>query len=168
MGILREDALSSEPPGDVGVNDAISNVRVREMTMARVHGPPLLCSCFVTSEERSIPIIIRISSCGMAWKALLELMRIFSSCYFSIDCRLTHSKQKLLREYAFDLPIEKIILESNGPLYPPSGYQSDSGSHPGHILAVAQALAELKGLDMEVVLEQCYTNAIAILGPIKE
>lgn len=129
----------------------------------------VLLDIFNTAELRLIPIVVQISSCGLQWATIQKLMESFTNCYFSIDCRLTHSKQKLLREFAFDLPMSKIILESNGPLYLPADYNEPSGSHPGHILVLVRALAEIKGgLDIDAVLEQCYVNTIAFFQALSD
>lgn len=124
----------------------------------------ILDDTFQSVDECKVPIVFQISSCGIKWTTIQLLMIKFCNCYFSFDCRLTHSKQKLLREYAFDLPLGRIVLGSNAPLYPPSGYSSPEGSHPGHVLVVAQAIAEIKQLELDVILGKCYQNALHLLA----
>jgi Tat protein secretion system quality control protein TatD with DNase activity len=121
---------------------------------------------FRSEEECRVPLIVQLSACGIQWATVLYLMNKFCNCYFSLDCRLTHSKQKMLREYAFDLPLARLVLESSAPLFPPAGYLAPAGSHPGHVLAAAETLAEIKGggLGLDAVLEQCYANTVHVLN----
>lgn len=110
----------------------------------------------------ALPVVVRISCCGLQWASVLMLMERFPNCFFSVDCRLTHTKQKLLREYVFDLPLSRLLLESNGPLYPPAEHAGHS-AHPGHVLVTAQAIADIKGVELESVLEHCYLNSQNVL-----
>ena len=49
---------------------------------------------------------------------------------------------------AFDVPLDRLVLESLGPHFPPSGLQGQSRgsfSQPKHVLQIAEALLAWEG-----------------------
>jgi hypothetical protein len=99
-------------------------------------------------------------------EAVMNFSRSFENCFFSFDGRLTHTKQKSLQELAFDLPLRRIVVESNTPFFPPvevaDAGGSDAASHPGHYLIVAHKLSSIKNISIDEALDQLRKNMFDI------
>eukprot|EP00434_Breviolum_minutum_P012902 symbB.v1.2.011370.t1/scaffold763.1/size179103/5 len=77
-------------------------------------------------------------------------MKSFPGMMIGFSGLLTHSKLKMqLGQVAYDVPLDRCLLESLGPNFPPSdsnggGSSKGSYSHPSHVLAVAKELSLVK------------------------
>ena len=114
-------------------------------------------------------LVICLADCGLQFSTISALITVFpSNLYFSLDGRLTHSKQKLLKEYAFDIPLSKLVFATMSPNYPIApaccdGVSFDT-SNSTHILFIAEVLATLKNIPLDEVLEKCLENSSRILA----
>ena len=118
-------------------------------------------------QESSMSIIISLADCGLKYSTIDALLTTFPNLYFSIDGRLTHSKQKLVKEYAFDIPLTRLVFASMAPHYPVAsscmGGASFDSSNSTHVLFVAEVLATIKNITIDEVLETCLENSNRIL-----
>ncbi len=78
--------------------------------------------------------------------------------YFGIGGVITFKNSKKLKEAAAYIPLEKILLETDSPYLAPEPYRGKRNSSL-HLPAIAQALAELKGITYEEVVETTCRNA---------
>eukprot|EP00931_Biecheleriopsis_adriatica_P048763 TRINITY_DN28174_c0_g1_i1.p1 TRINITY_DN28174_c0_g1~~TRINITY_DN28174_c0_g1_i1.p1 ORF type:complete len:690 (+),score=119.36 TRINITY_DN28174_c0_g1_i1:34-2070(+) len=103
-------------------------------------------------------------------KCAAALLKYFPKLMVGFSGLLTHNKLKaLLGEVAFDVPMDRFVLESLGPNYPPSGDDGvgntrGSYSHPLHVTIVAKELAKVKKLPEEEVLAAAFTNSGRLFG----
>ena len=84
---------------------------------------------------------------------------------------MTFERATRLRELATQLPLESFVLETDAPDIPPSWlYQTrearEAGSpqgrnEPAEVPRIAQVLAELRGLTVEVVADATTRNTLA-------
>ena len=68
-----------------------------------------------------------------------------------------------LRRLATKLPMEAIVLETDSPDIPPV-WIGRGRNAPGELPRIAQTLAELRGLDLDVVAQATTRNARALFG----
>ncbi|MBI3432809.1 MAG: TatD family hydrolase [Hydrogenophilales bacterium] len=68
-----------------------------------------------------------------------------------------------LRRLAVDLPLEAIVLETDSPDIPPV-WIGRGRNAPGELPRIAQTLAGLRGLDLDVVARATTRNARALFG----
>jgi TatD DNase family protein len=68
-----------------------------------------------------------------------------------------------LQMLARDLPLESIVLETDGPDIPPVWLGKGRNS-PAEVPRIAQVLAELRGIGVDEVARQTTENAQAVLG----
>ena len=68
-----------------------------------------------------------------------------------------------LQMLARELPLEAIVLETDGPDIPPVWLGKGRNS-PAEVPRIAQALAELRGISVDEVARQTTANARAVLG----
>ena len=75
----------------------------------------------------------------------------------------TYTRATNLRKLAVELPLESIVLETDGPDIPPE-WIARQRNEPAELPRIAQTLADLRGVGVEVVSEQTTINAIKVLG----
>lgn len=78
--------------------------------------------------------------------------------YISFTATLTYPKNESLREAAKQIPLERILLETDCPFLPPQN-QRGKRNEPSFILETAKVLAEIKGLSLEETAKQTTKNA---------
>jgi TatD DNase family protein len=77
----------------------------------------------------------------------------------------TYSRANNLRRLAVDLPLESIVLETDSPDIAPA-WIGKGRNEPAELARIAASLAELRGVDVEVVVRQTTQNARELFGPI--
>lgn len=75
---------------------------------------------------------------------------------------LTYPRALKIREHAASLPIEAIVLETDGPDMPPE-FAPHSRNDPGNLPRIAAELARLRGLPLEDLARATGANARAVL-----
>jgi len=81
--------------------------------------------------------------------------------YLSVPPSVVRSeqKQKLVRA----VPLERLLLETDAPVLGPA---REGRNEPANLLVAARAVAELKGVALEAVIEACGRNTAALFGPL--
>lgn len=74
----------------------------------------------------------------------------------------TYTRATNLRKLATELPLESIVLETDGPDIPPE-WIAKQRNEPAELPRIAQMLAELRGIDALTVAAQTSANAIQVL-----
>ncbi len=80
--------------------------------------------------------------------------------YFGVGGVLTFKNSRILKEVVSFLPIDHILLETDSPYLAPEPFRGTK-NEPKNILLVAQALANIKGLSVEEVLNITTENALS-------
>ena len=87
--------------------------------------------------------------------------------YQIFDGGVTFGKAVSLRELAFDVPLERLLLASGAPRNLPTQARGGRQSvcHPGHICFTAERIAEIKkGVELAALLEASRNNTRAVFG----
>lgn len=87
--------------------------------------------------------------------------------YLGIGGVLTFKNAKKLKEVVEYAPIEQLVLETDCPYLAPEPYRGKRNSSL-YLKFVAEAIASLKQIDYEDVLEITYKNAMALYNIKKE
>ena len=83
--------------------------------------------------------------------------------YLDVGGPLTYPKNGALRAAVKAAPLERILLETDCPYLTPVPYRGRR-NEPAYVRFVAEAIAELKGIELEFVAEQTTLNAIQLFG----
>eukprot|EP01060_Flectonema_neradi_P014386 TRINITY_DN21089_c0_g1_i1.p1 TRINITY_DN21089_c0_g1~~TRINITY_DN21089_c0_g1_i1.p1 ORF type:complete len:349 (+),score=64.89 TRINITY_DN21089_c0_g1_i1:86-1132(+) len=101
-------------------------------------------------------------------KALLDR---YSDLYFGFTGQVTFKGQKtekLKRLIAQDIPLDRILLETDSPYMLPNMLSPGKGKqplcHPGHIPYIANTLATIKDTDIHTVYKACRQNTRMLYG----
>lgn len=68
-----------------------------------------------------------------------------------------------LRKAVKKIPLEHIVLETDGPFLPPLGYEGRTNSSLS-LPIIIEKIAEIKGVSPEIVADIVYTNAMKIFN----
>ena len=79
--------------------------------------------------------------------------------YFSIGGYISYPSSAKFREDVKNLPLEKIMIETDCPFLPPQQYRGKR-NEPSYCVLTAEAIASLKGLTLEELAEQTTLNAV--------
>lgn len=77
--------------------------------------------------------------------------------YIGIGGVLTFKNGRVLKEVAREIPLDKILLETDAPYLSPEPFRGKL-NHSALIIYVARALAEIKGISVEEVLKRTSEN----------
>jgi TatD DNase family protein len=93
-------------------------------------------------------------------KASYALRAVEAGYFFSIPPSVIRSqqKQKLVRQ----LPLRNILVETDSPVLGPN---SEERNEPANVLISVEAIAELKGLRLEEVVEAVSRNFNELYAP---
>ena len=83
--------------------------------------------------------------------------------YFGIGGVITFKNAKKLKEAVQYIPMEKILLETDSPYLSPEPHRGERNSSQ-NLPYVAEAIAELKGISCEEVVEVTEKNAKKLFG----
>ena len=83
--------------------------------------------------------------------------------YIGIGGVLTFKNGRVLKEAAKDIPMDRILLETDAPYLSPEPFRGKL-NHSALIIYVARALAEIKGISVEEVLRITSENTERLFG----
>lgn len=78
--------------------------------------------------------------------------------YLSFSCIITYPKNNYLREIIKEIPLEKILTETDCPFLPPQALRGKR-NEPANVVEVVKIIAEIKHLSYEQIAEITLTNA---------
>jgi len=85
-------------------------------------------------------------------KRLLDL-----NCYISFSGILTFAKSEALRNVVKNMPLQKIMIETDSPFLSPEPFRGKSNS-PSMVKYVAKTIAEIKQVSIEVIAVETSKN----------
>ncbi|XP_058960888.2 putative deoxyribonuclease TATDN2 [Pocillopora verrucosa] len=95
-----------------------------------------------------------------------RFFREFPNLFIGMTAVVTFAKATNIHELAFDVPLEKLLLETDAPYFVPSQVadKHNKFSNPGMAIFTAQRIAEIKGVALEEVLETVRKNTARVYG----
>jgi len=76
----------------------------------------------------------------------------------SFTGNITFKKAQPIRDAAKEIPLDRIMIETDCPFLAPQAYRSKR-NEPAYVVEVAKQIAEVKGLTVEAVAKQTTQNA---------
>ncbi|MRX72943.1 YchF/TatD family DNA exonuclease [Bacillus lacus] len=83
--------------------------------------------------------------------------------YISFGGPVTFKNAKKPKEVAAEIPIEKLLIETDCPYLTPHPYRGKR-NEPGYVKFVAEEIAELRGVSFEEIAKQTSDNARKLFG----
>lgn len=91
-----------------------------------------------------------------SWEMAKECMRL--GFYISLAGPVTYQNAKKLWEVAQNMPLDKLLIETDAPYLSPHPYRGKT-NEPARVKLVAERIAELKGLPFEEIAAATTENA---------
>ncbi|MDC7225263.1 MAG: TatD family hydrolase [Spirochaetales bacterium] len=83
--------------------------------------------------------------------------------YISFAGNVTYRNARNLHETARNMPLDRMLIESESPFMVPSAYRGKRNK-PAYLHATAEFLAELRDMPIEEITEILYTNSMNFFG----
>lgn len=83
--------------------------------------------------------------------------------YLGVDGPLTYKKNDALRALVAAAPLDRILIETDAPYLTPQAWRGQR-NEPGYVRAVAEKLAEIKGISVELAAAATTRNAARFFG----
>lgn len=94
-----------------------------------------------------------------------KFLEAFPNLFIGIAGLVTFAKAAEIHELAFDIPLNRIVLETDAPYFVPAAVaKSNKWSHPGMAIYVAEKIAEIKKVPIDDVLEATRSNTRQLYG----
>jgi len=111
----------------------------------------------VSREIRSRPGLTGIVH-GFSGSAQQADTLIAQGFYLGIGSSITYAKNRRLQEIVSEIPLERLLIESDAPDQPPCTHKGQR-NEPAFLLEIVQQIATLRAADMQVIVDQCNRNA---------
>ncbi len=140
---------------------------VEQLKLAKKHDLPVLLHSR-RANDQILKNLRRIQVPGgivHAFNGSMQQARDFIKLGFKLGFggAFTYSRATNLRKLATELPLESIVLETDGPDIPPD-WIAKQRNEPAQLPRIAQCLATLRGADLETVTETTTRNANQLFG----
>ena len=97
------------------------------------------------------------------WDFASGMLKQNENIYFSFAGNVTYRNARNLHETVRNLPLDRIVIESESPFMVPSAYRGKRNK-PVYLPSTASFIAELRGEDEETVAEALWQNACSLFG----
>ena len=83
--------------------------------------------------------------------------------YISFAGNVTYRNAKNLHETARNMPLDRMLIESESPFMVPSAYRGKR-NRPAYLQATAEFIAELREITIDEVAEALFQNSVTVFG----
>ena len=87
--------------------------------------------------------------------------------FISFSGIVTFNSAKQIQEIAKDVPLDKILIETDSPYLSPSPYRG-SINEPKNCFYTAKFISELKNIEFEEFAENTYRNSLNVYQKIRQ
>ncbi len=84
--------------------------------------------------------------------------------YFSFAGNLTYRNARNLHETALNVPVDRILIETESPFLIPAEYREKKRTMPAYLPSTARFLAEMLDMDLEKLADQLWKNSCTIFN----
>ena len=100
---------------------------------------------------------------GSAW---LRDQALELGFYISVSGIITFKKAEALREVLKDVPLDRLLVETDAPFLAPEPYRGKS-NEPAYIVEIANRLAELKMVSFDELCAQTTRNFLTLFSKVR-
>jgi len=171
LSLIRKEALQGNllAIGETGLDYPSSSIPRQKESLLRYcdlsaeTDLPIIFHCraafddlFSLTEQYSFSEKAMIHCFTGRWEEAKEALQ--RNWYLSISGIVTYPKSTLLREVVFQLPLERILIETDSPFLAPQAKRGKK-NEPSYIVEIAQAIADIKGISLENLGKATTENA---------
>lgn len=86
-----------------------------------------------------------------------------SGFYVGFDGNVTYKNAENLRTLAKNVPLDRLLLETDAPYLPPTGHRGER-NEPGNVRITTEFLAEIRGENFDTLIDATTNNAKTLYG----
>ncbi|MBO7639703.1 MAG: TatD family hydrolase [Treponema sp.] len=84
--------------------------------------------------------------------------------YFSFAGNLTYRNARNLHETVMNVPLDRILIETESPFMVPTEYREKKRTMPSYLLSTAKFMADMLEIDLEKLADQLWKNRCKIFN----
>ena len=84
--------------------------------------------------------------------------------YFSFAGNLTYRNARNLHETVMNVPLDRILIETESPFMVPTEYREKKRTMPSYLLSTAKFMADMLEIDLEKLADQLWKNSCKIFN----
>ena len=167
--------------GETGLdyfNDKVKNFKheqiemfIAHLELAQKHDVPVIIHNRAAGKDILEILKDRIPSRGAIFHCYSENASFAHDCleaglnvYFSFAGNLTYRNARNLHETVLNVPVDRILIETESPFMIPSIYRERKRTMPAYLSATANFLAEILDKDKDSLFAQLWKNSCTIFN----
>ncbi|QTQ14930.1 TatD family hydrolase [Treponema parvum] len=140
---------------------------ITQLELAQKHNMPVVVHNRDAGKDVFAVLSERIPDAGAILHCYSENAEYAKQClgmnvYFSFAGNLTYRNARNLHETVLNIPLDRILLETESPFMVPAQYREKKRSMPEYLPSTARFLAEMLEMDLEELSAQLWKNSCKI------
>jgi len=140
---------------------------ITQLEIAQKHNMPVIIHNRDAGKDVFDVLSERIPDAGAILHCYSENAEYAKKCldmnvYFSFAGNLTYRNARNLHETVLNVPIDRILIETESPFMVPAEYRERKRSMPAYLPSTARFLAEMLEMDLEKLSVQLWKNSCRI------
>ena len=153
--------------------DAHSQIElfIAQLDLAQKYNLPVIIHNRDAGQEIFEILLDRIPSRGAIFHCYSEDADYAKRCldaglnvYFSFAGNLTYRNARNLHETVLNVPLDRVLIETESPFMIPSEYRERKRTMPAYLPSTANFMAEMLEIDVEKLAAQLWTNSCKIFN----
>ncbi len=140
---------------------------IQQLELAQKHNLPVIIHNREAGKDIYDILTQRIPDSGAILHCYSENAEYAKKCldkniYFSFAGNLTYRNARNLHETVLNIPLDKILIETESPFMIPSEFRERKRTMPGYLPSTARFLSEILDIDLEELSVQLWKNSCSI------
>ena len=137
---------------------------ITQLEIAQKHGLPVIIHNRDAGRDLYDILSERLPDAGAILHCYSEDAEFAKKCldkniWFSFAGNLTYRNARNLHETVMNIPVERILIETESPFMIPAEYREKKRTMPAYLPSTAKFLAEMLDMDVEALSEQLWKNS---------
>ncbi|MBQ7970575.1 MAG: TatD family hydrolase [Treponema sp.] len=137
---------------------------ITQLEIAQKHGLPVIIHNREAGRDLYDILSERLPDAGAILHCYSEDAEFAKKCldkniWFSFAGNLTYRNARNLHETVMNIPVERILIETESPFMIPAEYREKKRTMPAYLPSTAKFLAEMLDMDVEALSEQLWKNS---------
>ena len=140
---------------------------IAQLEIAQKHNLPVIIHNRDAGKDVYDVLRERIPDSGAIFHCYSENAEYAKKCldmnvYFSFAGNLTYRNAHNLHETVMNLPLDRILIETESPFMIPAEFREKKRTKPAYITSTAKFLAEMLEIDLEKLADQLWKNSCKV------
>lgn len=137
---------------------------ITQLEIAQKHNLPVIIHNREAGKDLYDVLTERLPDAGAILHCYSENAEYAKKCldkniWFSFAGNLTYRNARNLHETVLNIPVDRILIETESPFMIPAEYRDKKRTMPGYLPSTAKFLAEMLDMDVEVLSQQLWKNS---------